>query len=132
MVSLVIKNNSSAEREIASWDNILNFNVTEDYKKEKKSEWWIRQKYKLMKALKKKWKYSKKLTVFEKEKAIHQPQFNKYKDGWNDSVDKIYLLRQKIKDKGNIDVEDWDFIYNQKSRDSSKLKYKDRTASQKI
>jgi len=29
-----------------------NYNVNEDYEKEKETEWWIRQKYKLMKALK--------------------------------------------------------------------------------
>jgi len=42
--------------------------VTEDYNREKENEWWIRQKYKLMRALKRKWEGSAEADLLKQDK----------------------------------------------------------------
>ena len=93
------------------------FNVTEYIDKVKESEWWIRQKYKLMKALKKKWKESQEYEVF-KEASDVKPLIKKpkmYKDDLGSSTisfDKIPMLKSSNTGSKEVNVDRLSTIYS--------------------
>ena len=92
-----------------------NFSVTEDYKKVKESEWWIRQKYKIMIALKRKWKDSQEDDYLKKspncQKLLKKPKLHKNDMGTSMiSFDKIPHLN-KGKDR-DVNIEKITTIYS--------------------
>lgn len=75
-ISLVVSMNINRDTTTEA-SSSKDFSVTEDYEKVKENEWWIRQKYKLMKALKEKWKDSQEAKLLEENVELspymHKP-----------------------------------------------------------
>lgn len=97
------------DEEFESRQTKSSYNLTEDIHKAKKKEWWYRQKYKLMKALKKKWDQSYKKTYEIVQKMNNDVRKRHPKDiDYNHlqttsiSFEKIPLLKFDSKD----DLED--------------------------
>ncbi|CAI2384026.1 unnamed protein product [Moneuplotes crassus] len=109
------------------------FDVTQNYEQQKEAEWIIRQKYKLMRALKKKWEQSQQAEMLKNDQPtkqlIKKPNLYKRMESTTISFEKIPLLDKKGKSKKEVNVEALHTIYSIKSDGNIQEKGQSRSVS---
>ena len=101
------------------------FNVNENYEIEKENEWWIRQKYKLMKALMRKWRQSEesKIEQNEKPKQKRPKPIQKNSDMIsNISLEKIPIVAKDVLHANEVKIVKQETMYT--NDEGGKMRFK--------